>query len=113
MEIFKLLDFVLEHFLRFPKLADQSFSFLFDALPVRNVACKATRVDETVLLPQNVGCDQDMLDGSVFCPEPRLVILQYLLPAQSSQNVFDHGTIDMEFSNVMADVFVGAIPQQI
>lgn len=113
MEIFKLLDFVFERFLRLLKLLDQSFSFFFNFLTVSNVPRKAAGVDETVMLPQNIRRDEDMLDGAVFCSEPRLVILQDLFPAQSSKNVFDHRSIDMEFGDVMADVFPAAITEEV
>ena len=54
-----------------------------------------------------------MFDGAVFCSEPRLVILEDFFPTQSSQNVFNHRSIDMELGDVMADVFVLAITEEV
>src|SRR5947209_7134445 len=106
MEAFELLDLLLEGFARLLKVPDQSFSFLFNFLTVRIVPRKAARVDEIVMLPQNIRRDKDMLDRAVLCAQPCLVLLEYLLPTQPSQNVFDHRRIDMRLGDVMTDVFL-------
>ena len=71
------------------------------------------RVNERVMLPQNIRCDEDVFDGAVFCSKPRRVILEDFFPTQSTHNVFDHRSINMELGDVMADVFVSAITEEV
>src|SRR5690242_7024252 len=86
-------------------LASQNGDMLITQLARRDVARKAASVDKLITLPQNVGTNEYVADGTVFAEHSCFVILDRLALAQPLKNVFDHRLVHMKFSNVMANVF--------
>jgi hypothetical protein len=84
---------------------------LFEALAIRHVAREAAGMDESALAKQGVGVDEDVLDRSVLAPDPGLVVLDRLLPAQAAEDVGDDLRVRMEPGDVASDVLVFGVAE--
>src|SRR5579884_1064889 len=80
---------------------------------VGDVTGEAAGVDEFAILPEHVGVDENMLDGTVLAAQPGLVFPQRLSGGQFAQNAFKYLLIGVEFGDGTAQVLLATVAEQV
>ncbi len=66
---------------------------------------------EFAIFPQYARVNQHVLDGAVLASHSRRIVVQLLSRQEPMQDVVNNVTVNVEFCDVMAYIFVGGVAE--
>ena len=110
-----VIEGAVEHECRFQKKRVRPIGtppLVFQTLAVADVTSEAARVLELAVLEQRARAYLDVADRSVPGDETSLALADFFIRAQAAKDVVDDFSVDMEFGDLVPDVFVARIAEQ-
>src|SRR6185437_4886985 len=76
-----------------------------------NVHRYAAGMDKLSVLPVDAGTGGNPAKGAIFAADAGFIPGQRLIVSETGENIVDHMQIGVKLRDVMADIFIGRIPQ--